>query len=332
MKLSIIIPMYNIENYIEECLENLMNDNIEQSYEVLIINDGTKDSSREIAEKCIQEKGNFKIIDKSNGGLSSARNKGIVEAKGEYLFFLDGDDFIDINEIMNMLIVAQKENLEILIANGMYYYQHSQKTVRFTQGKKLSQFKEVTTGENMMTYMIENNCYKMEVWDKLYKREFILKNNLFFEDGLLHEDELFTPLALYNAKKVKYYGNIDYYYRQREESINHSIKLKNCLDYLIIANKLYNMESNNKEFKKNLNIRVMQQYLRAIQLALTLNKKDYKIFKNELKKSYFNEYKRMEHLPLQIILRINLFKYFRKLYFIMYKLYRKIRFVSIGKA
>lgn len=331
MNVSIIIPMYNIEKYIEECIKNLIDDNIDQNYEVLIINDGSLDKSREIAERCIANRTNFKIIDKKNGGLSSARNKGIIEAKGEYLFFLDGDDFINIKEILNMFKTAKDYNLDVLIGNGMYFYQDSLKRIQFHQDKKLSKFQNVTTGKEMMNYMIERNCYKMEVWDRLYRRKFLIENSLFFENGLLHEDELFTPLVLFYAIRVKYYGNIKYHYRQREGSINNSIKLKNCLDYIKIADKLYELEDNDEKFKKNLNIRVMQQYLRSIQLASNINYEEYKIFKSQLDKNFLKLYKSISSLPLGIIIRVNLFRNFKSLYYIIYKLYKKIRFIAIGE-
>lgn len=331
MKLSIIIPMYNIENYIEECLQPLVSQESEYEYEVLIINDGSKDKSRDLAEKYIQGLNNFKIIDKKNGGLSSARNTGLNHAIGKYIFFLDGDDFISIYEIFNMVTLAEEYDLEVVIGNGMYYFEDTSKTIIFHQGKALEKFRSIVTGKDFMKYMIEKNCYKMEVWDKLYNRKFLVCNNLKFEEGLLHEDELFTPLVLEKALRIKYYGNIDYFYRQRKGSINNTIKLKNCLDYIKIANELYVNHGENCEFKQTLNIRIIQQYLRAIQLALNLNKEEYSIFKDELEKSYFNECYASRKYSFTIRMRVNIFNNFKLMYFILYKIYKKIRLLTIGK-
>lgn len=331
MKLSIIIPMYNIQDYIEECLEPLVTQEIKYKYEVLIINDGSTDKSRELAENYIKNLENFKIIDKKNGGLSSARNTGLNNAIGKYIFFLDGDDFIDIDEIFNMVVMAEEYELEVVIGNGMYYFEDTSKTIIFHQGKALEKFRLVATGKKFMEYMIRNNSYKMEVWDKLYNREFLICNNLKFEEGLLHEDELFTPLVLEKALKIKYYGNINYFYRQRKGSINNTIKLKNCLDYIKIANELYINHGQDAEFKLILDIRVIQQYLRAIQLALNLDKEDYNVFERELENSYFKECYGLRKYSFSIRMRVNIFSNFKFIYFILYKAYKKIRFLAFGK-
>jgi glycosyltransferase involved in cell wall biosynthesis len=100
-ELSIVIPVYNVELYIEQCINNLICDNIPIDYEIIIVNDGSTDSSRNIIINIIDKNSDFniKLLDKDNGGLSSARNYGLNFAKGRYIFFLDSDDFININDI-----------------------------------------------------------------------------------------------------------------------------------------------------------------------------------------------------------------------------------------
>lgn len=331
MKLSIVIPMYNIERYICECLEHLISNDSTDEYEVLIVNDGSTDESRNLVKRYIENFENFKIIDKKNGGLSSARNVGLIKARGKYIFFLDGDDFISIKEIFSMIVVSEKYDLDVLIGNGMYYFEDSSKKIRFNQGKKLESFKNITTGKDLMNFMIENSCYKIEVWDRLYKKEFLIENNLCFKEGLLHEDELFTPLVLKEANKVKYYGDINYFYRQRKGSINNSIKLKNCLDYINIADILFSLEDCDGEFKKYLNIRVLQQYLRAIQLASNLTKEEYNVFERNLKNSNFDECKELNVNNFSVKIRLLILNNFKYLYFPLYKIYKKVRFLTIGR-
>lgn len=330
LDLSIIIPIYNIQNYILECVNTLLESTF-LNYEIILVNDGSTDESLTVIKNIAYKKKNIKIIDKKNGGLSSARNAGLSKASGKYIFFVDGDDFISIKSIEKMFVFAEEKKLDIAIGNGKYYFEDkSNKNNYFIQGKKLEQIKSVLTGEEVLEFMINNSCYKMEVWDKLYSRRLLIDNNIKFEEGLLHEDEMFTPIAFKYAEKVAYYGNIDYNYRQRQGSINQTVKLQNCLDYLKIADNFYDKCYVEQSIGKYFGKRIIQQYLRGMQLSLSLCKEDYLKFEIELKNSNMDLIK--ENFGFGITFRIKLFKYFRSLYKVLYLNYRKIRFVIVGKV
>lgn len=116
-KVSIIIPVYNVEKYIRQCLESVINQTY-KNIEIIVINDGTKDGSMKIVEEYLEDK-RIKIINKNNGGLSSARNKGIEEATGEYIYFLDSDDWIEKDTIE--VLVKNSKDVDIIEANFFYF-------------------------------------------------------------------------------------------------------------------------------------------------------------------------------------------------------------------
>lgn len=328
--ISIIVPIYNIAEYIYDCVRPLLEDTFLNN-EIILVNDGSTDNSINVINDIAKNNKNIKIINKENSGLSSARNTGIKAAKGKYLFFLDGDDFISIKCLEKMYSFAEDSNLEITIGNGRYYFgENNKKNNYFVQGKKMELLKGIKTGEEVLEYMIEKNCYKMEVWDKLYLRKLIIENDLMFEEGLLHEDELFTPNVFSCAKYVSYFGNIKYNYRQRNGSINQTVRLKNCLDYISIADRFYQQCYKDNSIGKFFVKRIMQQYLRAMQLSLSLNKIEYIEFESRLENSKMKLIN--EKLGLSISARVLLFKHFKGLYKLLYLNYRKARFMIVGKV
>lgn len=223
MDISVIIPVYNVELYIEECLESVINQTLKKNIEYIIVNDGSKDNSQNIIEKIIQKYHNFniKLITKQNGGLSSARNVGLRHATGKYVAFVDSDDIIQSVFLENLFIVAEKNNLDIALGGYTYLTSNNQYKYKYRDSRLFDL--GVIDGEEALQKQIIYNDYRMEVWDDLYNRDFLLKNNLFFEEGLIYEDEDFTVRALISAKRVKFIENYTYLYRIRENSIMNSI-------------------------------------------------------------------------------------------------------------
>ena len=184
MDLSIIVPVYNVEEYLEECLKSIYK--IEEiKYEVILVNDGSKDRSFEIMQEFKNMYGDRTIIiDKQNGGLSSARNAGLRIAQGKYVAFIDSDDFIDPNEFEKIVRKSTEFDLDIGIGNMRYYVpgRIGEPLFRSPRVKDL----DVTTGvEFLWTAMQSPKCFREEVVDDIYKREFLIKNNLFFNENKL---------------------------------------------------------------------------------------------------------------------------------------------------
>lgn len=219
-KLSIIVPVYNVEDYIEECIESLLVQTLE-NIEIIVVNDGSKDDSMKIVEKFNDER--IILVNRKNGGLSAARNTGLKIAKGEYIAFVDSDDFIgDKNAYKEMYEIAKEEKSDIVAGNALFYY--SKDNVNPMIRDNCFYQKSPMNNEEFFIQSLKTKRIYAPVWLNIYKRSLILDNKLLFKEGIFHEDELFTPQALIKANQISIYNNDFYVYRQREGSIINSGK------------------------------------------------------------------------------------------------------------
>ncbi|MGL4404023.1 MAG: glycosyltransferase [Fusobacteriaceae bacterium] len=225
MELSIIVPIYNVENYLRECLDSLYK--IEGiDYEIILVNDGSTDSSLQVVRE-YEKNDNSKtiVIDKENGGLSSARNAGLKRAKGEYISFIDSDDFIDNTLFQDFFHQCQKEKLDVAVGNMRYYQEGKFSPPLFRS--EVVKSGEVMNGKKFLDLIMDKpKCFREEVVDDLYRRDFLEENGLFFKEEILHEDTLFTPSVYLKAEKVKYLDYPFYFYRQRVGGIMSEVTQK----------------------------------------------------------------------------------------------------------
>ena len=232
MFFSIIVPVYNVEQYLRDCLDSVVAQTY-TDYELICVNDGSTDGSQFILEEYQQKYLQITIISQQNKGLSAARNAGIQAAKGNYLFFLDSDDWIESNALE---VLAQKQAGEDMVCfNGRRIFENDRQEQPETgiSESGLSGW-EYYTKYALVPRKFHFVCTVL----RLYRREYMLKNNLFFEEGIYHEDNLFTPFACYYAQRVKVIPDSLYVYRIREGSITQTVHLKRLFDMLIVANKL----------------------------------------------------------------------------------------------
>lgn len=238
--LSVIVPVYNVEKYLDECLTSIYAINgIEK--EVIIINDGSIDKSADIIQKFSE---NYPlittVIKQPNSGLSAARNAGLKMAQGVCISFVDSDDFIDpikITKLANELLV---NDLDIVYGECVYCNEKSDiiPTLSSKYYKNRLINLGITNGASFWEKRLEKDCIKVEACLQIYKRSFLLDNKLFFKEGLFHEDVLFSFLCSYYATKVKYLPLDFYYYRQREGSIMATFSEQKQIHKLFIANYL----------------------------------------------------------------------------------------------
>lgn len=211
-KVSVIVPVYNVERYVEKCLETLVEQTLEE-IEIIVVNDGSTDNSKQIVEK-IREKFPEKIVyvEKENGGLSDARNYGIPYAKGEYIAFLDSDDYAEKDMYQKMYELAQKEQSDMVECDFYWEYPDKQKIdigVLY-QGKK---------------EMLEK--VRVVAWNKLIKREILEKAKVEFPKGYRYEDVSFTYKLIPYLEKVSFLKEPCVHYIQREGSISNSQNERN---------------------------------------------------------------------------------------------------------
>lgn len=275
IKISIIIPVYNVEDYIEQCLESIVNQTLKE-IEIIVVNDGTKDYSMKKIERFLSDK-RIIVINKENGGLSSARNAGLKIAKGEYIAFIDSDDFIE--KTMLEDLYNDSEDLDIVFSNFCYYT-----GINIKYPKEISIINLIIGGEYFYGYS------STIVWNKIYKNSFLKANNIKFLEGIIHEDDLFTFYTSFFAKKVKYVNKYHYYYRiNRNGSIMQSLDRNKRIDaYKKINESISNFYDEKNIFKDfRIYLRKMYWIARLKELKKEkFSKKEIQDFEIKLKKYY----------------------------------------------
>ena len=233
MKFSVVIPVFNVEAYLRDCLDSVLGQTYDD-WQAICINDGSTDGSADILNEYAAHERRMKVITQPNGGLSAARNAGIKAAEGEYVLFLDSDDWLEENalEILSMNL----EDEDMLCFSGRRYFE-SERVYHDADQLKAQ------TYLSGMDYYNENALLSRDfafvcVVLRIYKREFLSRHNLRFKEGIFHEDNLFTPLACYYAEKVKVINECLYDYRVRSNSITTTINVKRLRDLLGTANTL----------------------------------------------------------------------------------------------
>lgn len=210
MKVSVIVPVYNVEKYIGKCLASIKNQTL-SDFECLIINDGTKDGSVDVAKKLVKDDARFKFFDKENGGLSDARNYGIDRASGEYLCFIDSDDYID-KELLELTYNMGKEYDSDIVCFDMYYVWEDGK-LEYSWG---SNYKGISNYKDNKEIIFSNNSAN----NKLYKTSFMQDKR--FIKGMWYEDLAVIPTWIAMANNMAHVYKPLYYYVQRAGSITHN--------------------------------------------------------------------------------------------------------------
>ena len=229
MKISIIIPIYNVAPYVERCLYSALNQSYEDIELVLVDDCGTDNSMNIVSEVVEKYVGNKKILlfkHEHNLGLSAARNTGIKNATGDYLLFLDSDDEIPLNAV-ELLLEATNENPDFVIGN-----------IKVLGSDKFSFYFSIPSGviqgnELILDSFIKDKWYSMAV-NKLIKKEFLLNHHLFFKEGILHEDELWSFILATKANKMSVVKDYTYHYYIRNDSITGKISIRNYESNAII--------------------------------------------------------------------------------------------------
>lgn len=212
-KVSIIIPVYNVQNYLEECVKSV----IEQTYkniEIILVDDGSTDNSGKIADTFAIEYENITCVHKENGGLSDARNCGLDNANGEYIFFVDSDDFLPLNACEILVKAIEEKDSDYIVAN--YINCDEDGTLwnkpAFEQGKYKSFKVEIKDYEDSFYIMNSSVC------NKIFRKSFLDKHKVRFTVGVPAEDAIFTMNCFINSEKVYYIPDIIYCYRQRRSA------------------------------------------------------------------------------------------------------------------
>lgn len=222
--ISVIVPVYNVEKYLHQCIDSIINQTY-KNLEIILVDDGSTDNSGKICDEYKSKDNRITVIHKKNGGLSDARNAGLKVAKGEFIAFADSDDWLDQN-IYNELITSLINNdADISACNIAFAYDNK------TEISSISLSKSIFNSEEAINQLICGTGFCAVAWNKLYKKTCI--NNMTFEVGKTHEDEFFTYKVLSNAEKLVFINKPLYFYRQRTTSImgeKYSLKRLDAVD------------------------------------------------------------------------------------------------------
>ena len=232
IKISVIIPVYNVEKYIRQCLESVVSQSLKE-IEIICINDGSTDNSLKILQEFSQKDKRITVIDKKNEGASIARNIGIEKSQGEYIYFIDSDDWIEIDAIE---MLYKKCNGEDIVYSNLCHYNENTKKIK---EEKIKCFINEREGKYFLI-----NGEGVGPCNKLYKLSFLKENNLKFLENIIYEDLEFNFRCFFLSQKVKYVKNIGYNYRmERTGSIMTDVNIEKKLYSLkVIINRIKELQ------------------------------------------------------------------------------------------
>lgn len=234
---SIVVPAYNMEHYISFCIDSLKKQTY-QDFEVLLVDDGSMDSTLKICNKFHDLDPRFKVLHKSNGGLSDARNYGMKYATGRYITFIDSDDYVHPQYIEQLVRLMSVKNVDIGCVSSLYVYDDTDYQKLFNKKFDVNNF-EVVTSEKAVLRMLKKQGIGHTACGKIYQRNFL--DHFQFPVGMLYEDYLTTYNLFARANTVSISLNKLYFYRQRQGSIMHAQKCnENVLSILDISDKVTN--------------------------------------------------------------------------------------------
>ena len=271
-KISIVLPVYNVDKYLDDCIISIIEQKDFCNCEILLIDDGSTDKSALICDRYAEEYDNISVYHKTNGGLSDARNYGLLKSKMDYVLFVDSDDILIDGAISMFIKHINEENIDILIFDAMCIDENGKKlkTPDFEYIHVGLNDKEVLIGTEALYKQLKAGMIQTTVWLGLYKRNFLIKNQLWFKRNLLHEDELWTPIVFIEAKKVGYIKKKLYSYRIRENSImNNKNKdnSKNIASLIYIYShitRIYDSKIKDKNLLELLKDDISKRYLHVI--------------------------------------------------------------------
>ena len=283
-KISVIVPVYNTEKYLEKCLDSLLRQTLE-GIEIIVVNDGSKDGSKKIIDDYAKKYRNIEAYHLPNGGVSKARNFGLAKAKGEYIAFLDSDDYVDENLYEKMYDKAIKDEVDVCECD--YIWEFPNKKRYDYLNEKIHPLLAV----------------RAVVWNRLYRRDFLLQNKLTFHEGVYYEDVEFCYEFFPYVKTFAYVKDVYVHYVQRENSItsNRTEKLRDIYKVLDSTIEYYKEHHFYEKYKNELEY-IYMRYIFGSSFLRLVKIPDKKRRKEMLEESYqkllstYPNYKKNSHL------------------------------------
>lgn len=307
VKISVIVPVYNVEKYLKQCLDHIIHQSF-KDIEIICINDGSTDNSLDVLNKFAERDSRIQIINQENRGLGATRNRGIELAKGEYIYFMDGDDYLELNALKELYQISQQHNLDFAIFMINNFKQTTNEHIN--DDYYTMPYLKKRVGDKVFNYTdVKDMALKLAVNSpgNFFKREFI--EDLKFPEGLLFEDNVFFLKSLFKAERIYFYDKFLYNRRVHDDSLTNTFSIKfldtiEISDLLLdlikeygydqykkilyhrIFNNIYNLfEDVPKEYKSDFFLELKKRYMK---FSNKWENEDY--FKNSLSKRYKHIY------------------------------------------
>lgn len=281
-KLSIIIPVYNVEKYVSNCLESILNQPF-KDLEVICVNDGSSDKSLSVLQEYKNRDERIIIIDKKNEGSGVARNSALAIARGEYIFFVDGDDWIEENSLDKMISEADKLQTDILIFGGLSYYEEKGRKGGYSANKLPKKYlNKIFSSED-----IKKDVFKFPstAWTKLYRREFLMKNNIKFQEIKVGQDQLPFFHSMITAEKIALLPQNLYCYRKNRKGAVTAVKKKKNFSPIYVFYAVEEVLQNTDKLDDYKDIFVKKYFSKATSWLAK--------FQDDMKEGYFEEYSKL---------------------------------------
>lgn len=215
--ISVIIPIYNVEQYLNECVESVLRQSL-RDLEIILIDDGSTDTSGIICDEYLRQDSRIKVIHQKNGGLSAARNAGLKVAIGDFVYFLDSDDYIESTALEQLVNTIIEEQADAVFFDGYVFFDGCKDDPSVSRYERKSRY-QTLNGRELLLSLLQNEEYRTAVPMYFYRRSYLTENRLSFLNGIIHEDELFTFLVHNADGRIAHCHEQLYARRIRPESI-----------------------------------------------------------------------------------------------------------------
>lgn len=286
---SIIIPVYKVEKYLDVCVSSVLCQSY-GNFEIVLVDDGSPDKCPALCDQWSAKDNRVNVLHKTNGGLSSARNAGLKMARGEYIIFLDSDDYWSEQNFLSsahdfLLTNCKNNDLDVILFQAKKYFES--KNIFVPDRMYVADEINKVDKNGSIKYLIESGTYSMSACTKIIKKSILFEKNIWFKDGLLGEDLDWFFLLVFSIKNIYAIDSCCYVYRMRDGSITHTIGKKNVEDSLYIIDKwssyIHNCSLDEKNKKYYLSILAYAQIINMLNYNI-LERCDKKALQKDIKK------------------------------------------------
>ena len=298
IKVSVIIPVYNAQKYVKECIDSVLHQTL-QDFEIICIDDGSVDHSGLILKEYAAKDDRVVLFSQTNQGPSTARNVGINSARGQYIYFLDSDDFIESDALETACREMDNKRLDIVYFDT-YAFGEEGITQKAIEDKnkyyaRSCDYPAIFTGEELLYALLKNHDYSCPVWKQVIRRDFLRQHQIRFYDGIIHEDELYTIQTMMLAKRVAYIERVLHHRRLRSGSImTRSIDFQSVYGYFICVKEAYPFL-----LERGCNAVRLHQLL-ALLRSMTFNARNQFLMLEEVEQKEFDELSEKDKFLFQI--------------------------------